>query len=102
MVRVGDWVIVCLSEYDEIGFVVAIYDYSAVIQKTICIQNGKIELVRGRPEKYSLILVNPVPEMIHPEDFNELIDMALDQYDREWFEELTRRKNMNLTNLFEL
>jgi hypothetical protein len=97
MVRVGDWVRVDLSDYYVIGFVVAIYDYSVEIQKTIRVRNGKVEFIRRRLGTYSRYEINPIPEGIHPEDLNELIDMALDHYDREWFEELTRRKNMNRT-----
>jgi hypothetical protein len=91
MVRAGDWVKVCLSDYDVIGFVIAIYGYSAIIQKTIYVRNGKIFITREDPVKYSLGLIKPIPETIHPEDLPELIDMALDHYDREWFEELTKR-----------
>jgi uncharacterized protein YpiB (UPF0302 family) len=38
--------------------------------------------------------------MIHPEDLKELIDMALDQHDRQWFEELMKKKNRTLTKLY--
>jgi hypothetical protein len=52
-------------------------------------------ITREDPVKYSLGLLKPIPETIHPDDLPVLIDMALDHYDREWFEELTRKKNVH-------
>ncbi|MEJ9151653.1 hypothetical protein [Bacillus smithii] len=95
MVRVGDWVKVCLKDYDVIGFVITTYGYSAVIQKTIYVRDGIIMITREEPVKYSLGLLKPIPETIHPDDLPVLIDMALDHYDQEWFEELTRKKNVH-------
>jgi hypothetical protein len=100
MVRVGDWVKVRLSEYDVIGYVVWIFDYSVEIQKTICVRNGEIEPIEKRLGTYSLYEINLIPDMIHPEDLKELIDMALDQHDRQWFEELMKKKNRTLTKLY--
>ena len=52
MVRVGDWVKVCLKDYDVIGFVIATYGYSAVIQKTIYVRDGIIMITREDTVKY--------------------------------------------------
>mgnify|MGYP001436946520 CR=1 FL=1 len=92
MVQVGDWVKVKLFGYYLVGFVEYIWDDTVQITKVLRVSDGELERISQRSGIYDVSQMEPLPSDIHPEDLSVLIDMALDHYDRQWFEELTRRR----------
>jgi len=91
MVQVGDWVKVKLFGYYLVGFVEYVWDETVQITKVLRVADGEVQRISQRSGIYDVSQMEPLPSDIHPEDLSVLIDMALDHYDREWFEELIER-----------
>lgn len=88
MVQVGDWVKVKMFGYYLVGFVEYVWESSIQVTKVFRVENGKVQKVSQRQGTFDIEKAEPLPSDIHPEDLNELINLALDTRDRQWFEKL--------------
>ncbi|MGG4011437.1 IDEAL domain-containing protein [Bacillus smithii] len=76
-----------------VGFVEYIWDETVQISKVLRVEGGKVQKIKERPGTYDVRKIELLPSTPSPEDIQAMIDIALDTQDKEWFEELTRRRN---------
>ena len=96
MINVGDWVKIRLDTIQIFGYVEHIFKNDDLqIRRVYAIDENGNKRIYNPKFNYGLYEVGRVEVLkteIGTEDLNELINLALDMNDREWFMELTKRK----------
>ncbi|AVO22605.1 IDEAL domain-containing protein [Aeribacillus composti] len=95
MINVGDWVKIRLATIQIFGYVEHIFKNDDLqIRRVYAIDENGNKRIYNPKFNYGLYEVGRVEVLkteIGTEDLNELINLALDMNDREWFLELTKR-----------
>jgi hypothetical protein len=92
--HIGDWVLAASGRYWYMSYIDSFSKDSETVHVTKIARfiSGIPEYVKPSPAICSLSLVLQLDSSLLEEDYDSLIDMAIDTGDREWMKELTETK----------
>lgn len=93
MLRNGDWVIAQIDNYQVIGFIesISVARNEVFITKVANYVEGVTHSVKPTPKLFTVDRIEKLPLTLEKEDWDYLIDLAIQTGDERWFDQLVKR-----------
>lgn len=93
MLKNGDWIITQIDNYHVIGFIENISEVrnEVFITKVANYVNGVTQSIKPTPRLFTVDRVEKLRLTLEKEDWDCLIDLAIQTGDEKWFDQLAKR-----------
>lgn len=98
MLRNGDWVVAQIDNYQVIGFIenISVARNEVFITKVANCVEGVTHPVKPTPKLFTVDRIEKLHVKLEKEDWDCLIDLAIQTDDEKWFDQLVERMRLDV------